>query len=315
MTPTHNTAAAPELSAGIFKAYDIRGVVDDTLTEEAVRLVGCALAVKAREKGVTTMIVGRDGRLSGPRLSSALAAGINLGGVDVIDIGMVPTPVVYFATYELNTGSGVAVTGSHNPPDYNGLKMMLDGETLYGEAIKELYDIAVSGNLDKKLAGITPGKTTTMDVRERYLDRIVGDIKLARPMKVAVDAGNGVAGELGPELFRRLGCEVTELFCEIDGNFPNHHPDPAEPENLEDLVESLHTTDAEIGIAFDGDGDRLGLVTKDGEMIFPDRQLMLFAQDVLSRVPGGEIVFDVKCSRNVAHWIRQHGGKPTMWLT
>lgn len=315
MSESHTSNAVAPISAAIFKAYDIRGVVDDTLTEHAVRCVGCALAIKAREKGVTSMVVGRDGRLSGPRLAGALAEGINRGGVDVIDIGMVPTPVVYFATYELDTGSGVAVTGSHNPPDYNGLKMMVAGETLYGDAIQELYQIAAADDLDDRLAGVAPGKTTQMDLREKYLDRIVGDIRLDRPVKVAVDAGNGVAGELGPELFRRLGCEVTELFCEIDGNFPNHHPDPAEPENLEDLVRCLRDTDAEIGVAFDGDGDRLGLVTKDGEMIYPDRQLMLFAQDVLSRQPGSEIVFDVKCSRNVAHWIKNHGGQPTMWMT
>ena len=315
MSETQTTNASASISDAIFKAYDIRGVVDDTLTEHAVRRVGNALAIKAREKGVKTMVVGRDGRLSGPRLAGALAEGINQGGIDVVDIGMVPTPVVYFATYELNTGSGVAVTGSHNPPDYNGLKMMLAGETLFGDAIQELYQIATADDLDDRLAGVTPGKTTQKDLREQYLERIVGDIRLDRPVKVAVDAGNGVAGELGPELFRRLGCEVTELFCEIDGNFPNHHPDPAEPENLEDLVRCLRETDAEIGVAFDGDGDRLGLVTKDGEMIYPDRQLMLFAKDVLSRQPGSEIVFDVKCSRNVGQWIRAHGGNPTMWMT
>lgn len=315
MSETHTSNAGAQISPAIFKAYDIRGVVDDTLTEEAARLVGCALALTAREKGVSTMVVGRDGRLSGPRLAGALAQGINQGGVDVIDIGMVPTPVVYFATYHLDTGSGVAVTGSHNPPDYNGLKMMVAGETLFGDAIQSLYKIATAADLEERLAGLAPGKTTTMDLREQYLERIVGDIRLERPLKIAVDAGNGVAGELGPELFRRLGCEVTELFCDIDGNFPNHHPDPAEPENLEDVVRCLKETDAEIGIAFDGDGDRLGLVTKDGEMIYPDRQLMLFAKDVLSREPGAEIVFDVKCSRNVAQYIREHGGNPTMWMT
>lgn len=303
------------LANSIFKAYDIRGVVDETLTEDAVYRVGAALALSAAEKGIASMVVGRDGRLSGPRLTAALARGINAGGVDVIDIGMVPTPVVYYGTFELETGTGVAVTGSHNPPEYNGLKMMVAGVTLYGDAIQALYQVAGSPGLDKKLAAIKPGKTREVDLLGKYMSRITGDIKLARPMKVAIDCGNGVAGAVAPELFKALGCELEELFCEVDGNFPNHHPDPAHPENLQDLMACLRSTDAEIGIAFDGDGDRLGLVTKDGEMIFPDRQMMLFAKDLLSRVPNAEIIYDVKCTRNLATWITEHGGKPTMSRT
>ncbi len=308
------TDATP-LSNSIFKAYDIRGIVDDTLTEDAVYRVGAALALSASEQGVSEMVIGRDGRLSGPRLAAALARGTNAGGVDVVDIGMVPTPVVYFGTYELDTGSGVAVTGSHNPPEYNGLKMMVAGVTLYGDAIQALYEVAGSPDLDSRLAGIKPGSTRELDLSEKYLNRITGDIKLARPMKVAVDCGNGVAGALAPKLFKALGCELQELFCDVDGNFPNHHPDPAHPENLQDLMQCLKQTDAEIGIAFDGDGDRLGLVTKDGQMIFPDRQMMLFAKDLLSRVPGAEIIFDVKCTRNLATFISEHGGKPRMSRT
>ena len=303
------------LSNSIFKAYDIRGVVDETLTEDAVYRVGAALALSASDKGVSSMVIGRDGRLSGPRLAEALARGINAGGVDVIDIGMVPTPVVYYGTFELDTGSGVAVTGSHNPPEYNGLKMMVAGVTLYGDAIQALYRVAGSADLDQKLAAIKPGQTRQVDLSGQYMDRITSDIKLARPMKVAIDCGNGVAGAMAPELFKALGCELQELFCEVDGNFPNHHPDPAHPENLQDLMACLKETDAEIGIAFDGDGDRLGLVTKDGQMIFPDRQMMLFAKDLLSRVPNAEIIYDVKCTRNLANWITEHGGKATMSRT
>ena len=303
------------LSQSIFKAYDIRGIVDKTLTEDAVYRIGAALALSAREQGVSTMVIGRDGRLSGPRLTGALARGINAGGLDVVDIGMVPTPVVYFGTFELETGSGVAVTGSHNPPEYNGLKMMVAGVTLYGDAIQALYKVAGDPGLEARLAAIKPGSTRELDLLDKYLNRILGDVKLARPMKVAIDCGNGVAGAVAPQLFKGLGCELEELFCEVDGNFPNHHPDPAHPENLQDLMAALKSTDAEIGIAFDGDGDRLGLVTKDGEMIFPDRQMMLFAKDLLNRVPGAQIIFDVKCSRNLANYIKEHGGQPTMSRT
>jgi phosphomannomutase/phosphoglucomutase len=300
------TSIAPE----IFKAYDIRGIVGKSLTADAVRTIGQALGSEARERGLKTIAIGRDGRLSGPELAAALAEGINRAGVDVVDIGCVPTPVTYFAAFELGTDSCVSVTGSHNPPDYNGLKMVLGGQTLFGELIQDLRNRIESGRL---LEG--HGKLTHADVREAYLQRIVGDVKLARPMKIVVDCGNGVAGGLAPDLFRRMGAEVTELFCEVDGNFPNHHPDPSKPENLEDVRRALRETDAELGLAFDGDGDRLGVVTKDGEIIYPDRQLMLFAADVLSRNPGGQIIFDVKCSRWVAESVRYQGGTPLMWKT
>ena len=299
---------APE----IFKAYDIRGIVDKTLTVEAVRAIGHALGSEAVARNQKAIAVGRDGRLSGPALAGALADGIRAAGVDVIDVGCVPTPLTYFAAYELGTNSCVSVTGSHNPPDYNGLKMVLGGQTLFGELIQALRQRIIDGDL---VTAAQPGKLTQADVVPAYIEKIVGDVKLSRPMKVVMDCGNGVAGAVAPELFKRLGCELVELFCEVDGHFPNHHPDPSKPENLADVIRALRDTDAEIGLAFDGDGDRLGVVTKDGEIIFPDRQLMLFAEDVLTRVPGGEIIYDVKCTRNLAGWIKARSGKPTMWNT
>ena len=309
---------APALSPSIFKAYDIRGIVDGdaaTLTEDAVRGVGAALGVRARELGIGSIVVGRDGRLSGPRLVAALVRGINAAGVEAIDIGMVPTPVVYYATVLTGCGSGVAVTGSHNPPEYNGLKMMLGGATLYGDDIQGLYRSIVDPAFAATLAAGAPERVVRRDVSGDYHDRIVGDVRLARPMKVAVDCGNGVAGAFAPRLFRALGCEVTELFCDVDGRFPNHHPDPAHPENLEDLIRCLRETDCEIGLAFDGDGDRLGVVTKSGHIVWPDRQLMLYARDVLAARPGGQVIYDVKCTRLLADWIRRHGGQPLMWRT
>jgi phosphomannomutase/phosphoglucomutase len=297
---------APE----IFKAYDIRGIVHTTLTAKTVRHIGLALGSEAVARGIKAIVIGRDGRLSGPELSSALAHGITQTGVDVIDIGRVPTPVTYFAAHELGTDSCVSVTGSHNPPEYNGLKMVLGGQTLYGEMIQDLRRRIT--RLDYCEGN---GFVRHANVRQAYLDRIVGDVKLSRPMKIVIDCGNGVAGGVAPDLFRRMGCTVTELFCEVDGKFPNHHPDPSRPENLIDLQRALRETDAELGLAFDGDGDRLGVVTKDGEIIFPDRQLMLFAADVLSRNPGAQIIYDVKCSRWVAESIRHQGGRPLMWNT
>jgi phosphomannomutase/phosphoglucomutase len=297
---------APE----IFKAYDIRGIVDTTLTDAAVRAIGHALGSEAAARGQREIAIGRDGRLSGPALASALANGIRAAGVDVVDIGCVPTPLTYFAAFELGTQSCVSVTGSHNPPDYNGLKMVLGGQTLFGEQIQALRRRLADNDLTHGA-----GQLHQADVKAAYLNRVCNDIALARPMKVVVDCGNGVAGSIAPTLFRRLGCEVIELFCEVDGRFPNHHPDPSRPENLQDVIRVLRETDAELGLAFDGDGDRLGVVTKDGQIIYPDRQLMLFAADVLSRVPGGEIIYDVKCTRNLAGWIRQHGGRPLMWNT
>ncbi|HEY4999684.1 MAG TPA: phosphomannomutase/phosphoglucomutase [Usitatibacter sp.] len=300
------TSIAPE----IFKAYDIRGIVDRTLTEEAAETIGRALATMGKARGVTRFVVGRDGRLSGPRLSKALARGLNAAGAGVIDIGVVATPMVYFATHLFETGSGVMVTGSHNPPEYNGLKMMVAAETLAAEAIQDLRRAIEKGEFAKGA-----GAYETADVSGPYLDRIASGVKLARPMTIAIDCGNGSPGAFAPKLYRRLGCEVIELFCEVDGNFPNHHPDPSKPENLKDLVAALARTRAEIGLAFDGDGDRLGVVTKTGKIIFPDRQLMLFAEEVLARNAGAEIIFDVKCTRNLFPWIREHGGKPLMWKT
>ncbi len=298
------------LPAEIFKAYDIRGIVGKTLTAEIVEAIGHALGSEARARNQTAIVIGRDGRLSGPELAAALARGIQKSGVDVIDLGLVATPMTYFGAYALETGSAVMVTGSHNPPDYNGLKMVLAGETLSGETIQALRQRCASGNLSHG-----SGSYRQHDIGQTYIDRIVGDVKLARPMKIVVDCGNGVAGAYAPQLYRAMGCEVTELFCEVDGNFPNHHPDPSVPHNLEDLIHAVKNSDAELGFAFDGDGDRLGVVSKDGTIIFPDRQLMLFAADVLSRNPGGEIIFDVKSTRNLFDWIRQRGGKPTLWKT
>jgi phosphomannomutase/phosphoglucomutase len=272
------------------------------------------LGSEARERKLKTIAVGRDGRLSGQALAAALAEGITAAGIDVIDIGCVPTPLSYFAAYQLGTDSCVSVTGSHNPPEYNGLKMVLGGQTLFGEMIQELRQRIVDGNIytapSKKRGTVKKDK-----VVKDYIKRIVGDIKLSRPMKIVIDCGNGVAGAVAPELFRKLGCEVIELFCDVDGNFPNHHPDPSKPENLRDVQRALKETDAELGLAFDGDGDRLGVVTKDGEIIYPDRQLMLFAADVLTRNPGAQIIFDVKCSRWVAESVRLQGGVPLMWNT
>ena len=294
----------------IFKAYDIRGIVKTALTVEAVENIGHAIGSEAIARKQTEVAIGRDGRESGPDLSAALARGLRASGVNVVDVGMVATPMVYFTTYALNTHSGVMVTGSHNPPEYNGLKMMLAGDTLAGDDIQALRKRIEGGDLTHGAGGYR-----THDIREAYLSRIVGDIKVARKIKIAVDCGNGVAGAFAPELYRRLGCDVQELFCDVDSRFPNHHPDPSQPKNLQDLITALKTGDAEIGLAFDGDGDRLGVVTKSGKIIYPDRQLMLFADDVLKRNPGAEIIFDVKSTRNLFKWVRDRGGKPLMWKT
>ena len=294
----------------IFKAYDIRGIVGKTLTPEIIEVIGRAIGSELRERGRDTLVIGRDGRLSGPALSVAMARGMRAAGVHVIDVGRVATPMLYFAAHHFDTLSGAMITGSHNPPQYNGIKIMLDGETLAGDTIQALRARAETG----RLAG-GKGSYREADIRADYLSRIVGDIKLARPLKIAIDCGNGVAGATAPELFRRLGCTVQELFCEVDGNFPNHHPDPSVPENLRDLIAVLKNGDAEIGLAFDGDGDRLGVVTPRGDIIYPDRQLMLYAADVLARNPGATIIYDVKSTRHLKPWIEQHGGTPLMWKT
>ncbi|OWW18080.1 phosphomannomutase/phosphoglucomutase, partial [Noviherbaspirillum denitrificans] len=298
------------ISPSIFKAYDIRGIVGKNLDIGIARHIGQAFGTAVRIKGEQTVVIGRDGRLSGPELAAALASGLQRAGVNVIDLGVVATPMVYFATNVLDATSGIMVTGSHNPPDYNGFKMVLAGEAIYGDAIQGLYQTIVRGDFASG-----NGSYSTHDIKQAYIERIVGDVKTSRKMKIAVDCGNGVAGAFAPELFRAMGCDVIELFCEVDGNFPNHHPDPAHPENLQDLIRCLKETDAEIGLAFDGDGDRLGVVTKDGQIIYPDRQLMLFAKDVLTRHPGKEILYDVKCTRHIGPWVKQHGGVPLMWKT
>ncbi len=294
----------------IFKAYDIRGIVPETLNEDVAVGLGRAFGTAARAEGQTTVAVGRDGRLSGPSISAALIRGLMDAGIEVIDVGLVTTPLLYFAASTL-CSSGIQVTGSHNPRDYNGFKMVLAGRAIYGEEIQ-----ALRRTMEQESWQLRPGGSMrSVDVLADYTARIVGDVKLARPMKIVVDCGNGIAGASAPGIFRALGCEVTELFSEVDGNFPNHHPDPSKPENLRDLIAALQAGDAELGLAFDGDGDRLGIVTKDGTNIFPDRQMMLFAQDVLSRVPGGEIIFDVKCTQRLAPAIAAAGGVPVMFKT
>jgi phosphomannomutase/phosphoglucomutase len=299
-----------QIPGEIFKAYDIRGIVGKTLTPTIVEAIGQAIGSEAAACNQTEIVIGYDGRLSGPELAAALARGIQKSGIDVVDIGMVATPMVYYAAHHLGTNCGVMVTGSHNPPDYNGLKMVLAGETLAGDTIQNLRQRIESDKLSQG-----SGSYRQQDIAQAYIDRIASDIKLARPMKIAVDSGNGVAGAYAGKLFRALGCEVEELFCDVDGHFPNHHPDPSVPENLEDLIHALKTGTAEIGLAFDGDGDRLGVVTKDGGIIYPDRQLMLFAADVLSREAGATIIFDVKSTRNLNPWISERGGKPLLWKT
>ncbi len=299
-----------QVNPSIFKAYDIRGIVPTTLDESVAEGLGRAFGTAARKVGQTQVAVGRDGRLSGPSLSAALIRGLTQTGMQVIDVGMVTTPMLYFAANTL-CQSGIQVTGSHNPADYNGFKMVLAGRAIYGEDIQSLR--ATMESEAWELQG--GGQVLQANVLAAYRDRIVGDIKLARPLKIVVDCGNGVAGASAPDILRALGCEVTELFSEVDGTFPNHHPDPSKPENLRDLIASLQTGAYELGLAFDGDGDRLGVVTEDGQNIFPDRQMMLFSQDVLSRVPGGTIVFDVKCSQRLAPAIQAAGGKALMFKT
>ena len=303
-----------QLPSEIFKAYDIRGIVGKTLTAEIAYAVGQSLGTLSLERGASSIAVGRDGRLSGPELSQALRDGITATGCNAIDIGMAPTPMSYFAGHYLGTGSCVSVTGSHNPPDYNGIKMVVAGEAIWGDTILSLKTRAESGDVRVAEHG-KAGTQSTADINDAYVARIVGDAKLSRPMKIAVDCGNGAAGVLAPKIFRALGCEVVEMFCEIDGNFPNHHPDPSKLENLQDLIKVVQETDVELGLAFDGDGDRLGIVTKSGEVIFPDRQMMLFAADVLSRNPGATIIYDVKCTRLLDKYIVDHGGVPLMWKT
>jgi phosphomannomutase/phosphoglucomutase len=304
---TLNTMQPPK---EIFKAYDIRGIVGKTLTPEIVEAIGHALGSEAKQREQSEICIGYDGRLSGPELAAALSKGIRKAGVDVVNLGMVATPMVYFAAYHLNNNCGVMVTGSHNPPDYNGLKMVLAGETLSNETIQSLRH-----RIEYNRMTFGEGFERNYDIAPDYIAKIKADINLTRPMQIAVDCGNGVAGAFAKQLYNAIGCQVDELFCEVDGHFPNHHPDPSVPENLNDLIAALKTTRAEVGLAFDGDGDRLGVVTKEGNIIYPDRQLLLFAEDVLKRNKNANIIFDVKSTRNLTPWITELGGNPIMWKT
>lgn len=301
-----------EVDPGIFRAYDIRGIIGQTLNVGVAELIGQAIGSVMHEQDLTDIVVGRDGRLSGPDLVGGLVEGLRKAGRNVIDIGMAPTPVAYFAAYHLRTGSSIAVTGSHNPPDYNGFKIVVGGQTLSGDAITDLYERIRDNRLH---AGNARGDLQQRDVAADYIQRIADDVQLDRPLKVVVDAGNGVAGDIAPQLLEAIGAEVIPLYCDVDGTFPNHHPDPSEPHNLEDLIQTVKRFDADIGLAFDGDADRLGVVTREGEIIFPDRLLMLFAADVLERNPGALIIFDVKCTGKLQGWVLRHGGTPMMWKT
>jgi phosphomannomutase/phosphoglucomutase len=294
----------------IFKTYDIRGIVGRTLTPAIVELLGRAIGSEAGCHGQAEIVIGRDSRLSGPALATALTSGLHASGIDVIDLGRVTTPMCYFAAHHLGSQAAVMLTGSHNPPDYNGLKIILNGETLSGNAIQRLRERIETDDFSSG-----SGAYLQHDIAPAYLQRIIDDIRPARPMHIVIDAGNGIAGAYAPALFETLGCSVEALYCEVDGHFPNHHPDPSRPENLRDLIERVKTSGAELGLAFDGDGDRLGVVGPDGAILWPDRQLMLFAADVLSRHPGGMVIFDVKSTRNLAPWIRAHGGQPLLWKT
>jgi phosphomannomutase len=302
-----------KVEPSIFKAYDIRGIVGKTIDEAFAEHLGRAFGTEAILAGEKAVVVGRDGRLSGPGLAGALIRGLASTGLDVVDLGPVTTPMLYYVAAtrgEHGCHSGIQVTGSHNPKDYNGFKMVLAGRAIYGEDIQGLRRRIEA---ERYFSG--PGRTAGMNILPEYLHRIISDCKLARPMKIVVDSGNGIPGASSPGILRALGCEVRELYSEVDGDFPNHHPDPSKPENLADLIHAVKTTDAELGLAFDGDGDRLGIVTKDGQIIYPDRQIMLLAVDILKRNPGGTVIFDVKCSQRLAPVIREAGGVPMMYKT
>jgi phosphomannomutase len=302
-----------QIVASNFKAYDIRGVVGTTIDEAFAEHLGRAFGTEARHAGERAVAVGRDGRLSGPALSAALMRGLAATGLDVVDLGAVTTPMLYYVAATRGAHgchSGIMVTGSHNPKDYNGFKMVLAGRAIYGERIQGLRK-----RMEAEDYFLTPGRIASMDVLPEYRARIAGDCKLARRMKIVVDSGNGIPGASAPGILRALGCDVTELYSEVDGDFPNHHPDPSKPENLAELIRTVQATGAELGLAFDGDGDRLGVVTRDGQIIYPDRQLMLLATDILGRNPGGTVIFDVKCTQRLAPAIVAAGGKPLMWKT
>ncbi|MFC3286239.1 phosphomannomutase/phosphoglucomutase [Litchfieldella rifensis] len=309
----HDEQDSQEIPTSIFRAYDIRGIVGDTLRPGWVALIGRAIGAEARARGESTVVVARDGRLSSEEMSQALIYGLKTAGCNVVDIGMVPTPTLYFAAQQIEgTSSGVMVTGSHNPSDYNGFKIVLKGESLSGNAITALYERIVDGDFTS-----ATGKENSceVDISDVYLNRILDDVKPARPLRIVVDCGNGVTGKLGPLLFERMGCDVAPLFAEIDGHFPNHHPDPGKPENLRELIRCVKESGADLGLAFDGDGDRVGVVTPSGELICPDRLMMAFAEDLLSRNPGARVIFDVKCTGNLARVIERAGGVPEMYRT
>ena len=300
------------LERSIFRAYDIRGVVGKTLDAETARLIGQAIGTEMHRQDARSVVVGRDGRLSSPEMANALIEGLRLAGREVIDIGDAPTPLVYFGAYHLRAGSCVSVTGSHNPPDYNGFKIVIDGETLAGDAIQKLYERIAENNLH---VAENQGLVSRRDITQDYIDRVAGDIQIERKLRVVVDCGSGIAGLVAPRLLEAIGADVEPLYCEVDGTFPHHHPDPSDPANLQDLVRVVERVDADLGLAFDGDGDRLGVVTRSGEMIYPDRLLMLFAADVLERNPGACIIYDVKCTGHLPMHILRHGGSPLMWKT
>lgn len=302
-----------KISQNIFRAYDIRGIVDDDLTTDVVTLIGKALAAEALLRGEKDIVIACDGRLSGPRLLNALSEGLLTGGINVIDIGAVPTPLLYYATKSMPPcNSGVMVTGSHNPPNYNGIKMVLAGETLAEQAIQKLYQRIVANDF----ANVTSrGTYKKINLLEKYITDICDNVKIKKKLNIVVDCGNGIGGILAQSLFSRLGCKVHELFCEVDGNFPNHHPDPSEPKNMQDLIAEVGRVKADVGIAFDGDADRLGVVTNEGEMIYPDRTLMLFAESILQQHVGGKVVYDVKCSQDLEQVIRANHGIPMMCKT
>ena len=299
-----------DISSSIFKAYDIRGIVEKELTLEVVKLIGMAIGSESIAQGERGIVVGRDGRLTGPMLSESLISGLIESGCHVVDIGMVPTPLVYFATYTKGASSGVMVTGSHNPPEYNGFKIMIAGETLAADKIQNLYSRIVNQEFSSG-----SGSSTSINIDQDYMDTIKSDIVLERELNIVVDCGNGIAGNIAPKLFESLGAKVTKLFCLVDGRFPNHHPDPSNPENLEDLIKEVVDTGADLGLAFDGDGDRLGLVDNNGNVVWADRQMILYSRDVLSRKPGAKIIFDVKCSSLLPEDIAKHGGEPIMSRT
>ncbi len=295
----------------IFRAYDIRGIVGQTLTEDTVFLIGQALGSLVREQREDEICVARDGRLSGPMLMTALCEGLLAAGCDVVDLGMVPTPVLYYATHALSIHSGVVLTGSHNPPEYNGLKMVVSGATLSSAAIQSLYQRI----LNRQFYVGSPGARRELNIIDRYINAITADVQLARPMKIVIDAGNGVAGGIAPSLFKKLGCEVEALYCEVDGRFPNHHPDPSQAENLSDLIRAVRASQADVGLAFDGDADRLGVVTQAGEIIWPDRLLMLYADALLRVMPGAKVIYDVKCTARLEQYVQERGGESLMWKT